>query len=336
MKNLKIITCLCVSSMLAAISLSANAQTVDNTFTYQGYLEFQGQAAEGLFDFAISLLDEDAPPAGGAGGNIVDQVLLDDQSVDRGVFTLELDFQDGLFDGTNYWLHVAVREADQPTYTNFGERQKLNAVPYASWVAGGGGAGDLFESNSNGIGYTGGRFEVGGPPTNGNSLFQVDAVPGVSPLRIRIEGATRMMVHPNGGTSLGANDSSVPDNGLLVRGDSELQGDLKQEVDNSGVIKAGVNLFCSNSPSITHFFNGVNNDAITAPVGNDPGRCRIEFPFVLDNRYFMAMYLSDSTATSERRLVRCAQEAPGSSSLDCAVTNSSGTAVNSQINVMVF
>ncbi len=139
MKNLKIITCLCVSSMLAAISLSASAQTVDNTFTYQGYLEFQGQAAEGLFDFAISLLDEDAPPAGGAGGNIVDQVLLSDQSVDRGVFTLELDFQDGLFDGTNYWLHVAVREADQPTYTNFGERQKINAVPYVSWALNGGG-----------------------------------------------------------------------------------------------------------------------------------------------------------------------------------------------------
>lgn len=320
--------------LMVLFSASLQAGSVGTQFSYQGQLVENGAAVSGSYDFQVLLYDSTA------GGLHIDLNDIDGVEIIGGLFTLELDFGDAPFNGDQLYLEFRVKPTGAPTSNILMPRQKINPVPYAIQSEFTNDPTSLWtQIGGNLIGYAD-EVRIGDFNTTTSSALTVDS--DVSPVRFKIAGATKFIVRDNGGISIGAN-TGAPADGLHVQGESrfigdvEMRGDLKQEVENSGAIKAGVYMFCSNNPSITHFFNGVNDDAITASVGNDAGRCRINFPFELDNRYFMAMYRTGSSANAERRLVTCDQVGgAGSTTLECAVSNVAGTPVNSQINIMVY
>ncbi len=100
------------------------------TMSYQGYLADGGGPANGVYDFRISVWDQDA------GGNLFGAVQVYDSpgvTVQDGFFTLY--FHPGVavnevFDGGPRWLQLEVRPHGAGAYTTL-PRQPITNVPYA-------------------------------------------------------------------------------------------------------------------------------------------------------------------------------------------------------------
>lgn len=105
---------------------SAAIAQVGSAFSYQGYLEQQGQPADGAFDFRFLLFDAETE-----GQRFGDIVIARTLNVENGVFSTELDFTANAFDGSNRWLEVRVRQAGGSTFTTLRPRQRITASPYA-------------------------------------------------------------------------------------------------------------------------------------------------------------------------------------------------------------
>ena len=122
---MKFRTCL-ILSLLLFTSLT-QAAPLGAGFTYQGKLKQTSANANGAYDFEFNIYNVET-----GGSAIGGTVLLENVAVVDGVFTVELDFGSGPFDGTQLWLAIAVREgASFDPHTNLSPRQKLTAVPYA-------------------------------------------------------------------------------------------------------------------------------------------------------------------------------------------------------------
>jgi hypothetical protein len=117
--------------MLLALSpTSAPAQetpALNNTFTYQGYLEQNGAAINEPCDFQFSLWDS------ATGGQQVGATqTVTGIPVTQGRFSALLDFGDTAFAGAARYLAVAVRcPAGSGDFTPLGGRSTLTATPYA-------------------------------------------------------------------------------------------------------------------------------------------------------------------------------------------------------------
>ncbi|HUN80074.1 MAG TPA: hypothetical protein VMV81_01045 [Phycisphaerae bacterium] len=120
-------TVLCFGA-LVLLTGAARAQTpVGTAFIYQGRLISGGSPASGNFAMVFSLFN--APTLGsqvgptltfdGAGGN------PPPVSVANGLFTVQLDFGGGVFDGNSRWLEVAVEGE------TLAPRQEMTATPYS-------------------------------------------------------------------------------------------------------------------------------------------------------------------------------------------------------------
>ena len=77
------------------------AGTSATVFTFQGRLDESGLAANGVFDFEIEPYDSIIND-----NSLASPQILDDITVQDGVFTVELDFGDGPFDGSQVFLEV--------------------------------------------------------------------------------------------------------------------------------------------------------------------------------------------------------------------------------------
>jgi hypothetical protein len=98
---------------------------VGTAFTYQGRLTDNGNPANGEYDFEFKLYDDASTQLGGT-------ITLDDKTVTDGLFTAELDFGGGAFDGESRYLEIGVRPGDSNgDFTNLLPRQELTAAPYA-------------------------------------------------------------------------------------------------------------------------------------------------------------------------------------------------------------
>ncbi|HEY77131.1 MAG TPA: hypothetical protein G4O00_13315 [Thermoflexia bacterium] len=101
--------------------------TTGTAFTYQGQLKENGFPVNGTCDFQFSLYDAD-----GGGTQIGTTETKTNVQVNDGLFTVQLDFGSGAFQGDARWLEIAVRcPAGSGTYTTLTPRQALTAVPYA-------------------------------------------------------------------------------------------------------------------------------------------------------------------------------------------------------------
>lgn len=97
------------------------------TFTYQGRLDEEGNAVNGVYDFRFRLFNE-----AGGGRQVGPTVWKEDVTVTNGLFTLELDFGGETFNGHARWLQIGVRPGpDTGNPTVLSPRQPLTAVPIA-------------------------------------------------------------------------------------------------------------------------------------------------------------------------------------------------------------
>ncbi|MDQ7029822.1 MAG: hypothetical protein Q9O62_08615 [Ardenticatenia bacterium] len=108
-------------------SIQAIAAPVGTAFTYQGRLTDGGSPANGAYDFQFKLYD-----AATGGSQVGSTVTKDDVAVSDGLFTVDLDFGSGAFDGNARWLEIGVRPGGSTgAYTTLSPRQALTATPYA-------------------------------------------------------------------------------------------------------------------------------------------------------------------------------------------------------------
>jgi hypothetical protein len=115
----------------AANSQSRNPQIPNelqgNVFTYQGRLTSDNNQVNVNCDFLFSLWDAESGPL--QVGDTLAKTIL----VKNGLFTANLDFGSGAFDGETRWLEISVRcPTGIGSYTTIG-RQVITAAPYASY-----------------------------------------------------------------------------------------------------------------------------------------------------------------------------------------------------------
>lgn len=105
------------------------AFTQTTAFTYQGQLNENGVPATGLYDFQFKLFS-----ASTSGTQIGGTQTLTDVTVDRGLFTVQLNFGSAPFDGSRRWLEMAIKKPNEQGYTTLVPREELTPTPYALYA----------------------------------------------------------------------------------------------------------------------------------------------------------------------------------------------------------
>jgi hypothetical protein len=100
-----------------------------SAFTYQGRLDAEGSAANGNYDVRFALFTSSG------GGSAVAVVTNLNVAVSNGLFTTLVDFGAAVFDGTPYWLELAVRTNGGGGFSVLSPRQDLTAAPYAIYAS---------------------------------------------------------------------------------------------------------------------------------------------------------------------------------------------------------
>jgi hypothetical protein len=117
-----------ILALASLASLNCPLSTVHaqgTAFTYQGRLNVNGSPASGSYDFRFRLAVDPY------GDNYFRQTNLSGQAVSDGLFVATLDFGAGAFNGSNYWLEIAVRTNGAGPYTTLNPLQPVLPAPYA-------------------------------------------------------------------------------------------------------------------------------------------------------------------------------------------------------------
>ena len=101
-------------------------------FTYQGQLDKNGSPANTSCTYQFSLWD-----AQSAGAQIGTTQTVTGVTIVDGLFTVNLDFGAGMFNGQARWLQIAVQCTGDGGFTTLSPRQVLNPAPYALFALGG-------------------------------------------------------------------------------------------------------------------------------------------------------------------------------------------------------
>lgn len=138
-----------IAGTFAALS-PAIAQTGPAAgFTYQGKLEDGAALANGNYDFYFTLFD--TPSGSTVVANLGSAAAPITISVQRGLFTVQLDFPSSAWSGGERYLQVNVRPQGNGAYTALPTRQRISPTPYAN-----------FSANTRGMSVdTTGRFQFG-------------------------------------------------------------------------------------------------------------------------------------------------------------------------------
>ncbi len=133
MKRIRIVTRAVGLAVGLATSATWAETPLSTAFNYQGQLKQGGVPLNATADFEFSLWDaagSGEPPTGG--NQVRSTVNVTAVNVTNGLFSAELDFGVGAFDGSARWLQIAVRSpAGGGAFTTLAPRQALSAVPYA-------------------------------------------------------------------------------------------------------------------------------------------------------------------------------------------------------------
>jgi hypothetical protein len=116
--------------LLVGFGMSSQAVTADgpgSAFTYQGMLSEQGSRANGSYDLQFRLVD-----AYTNGNYLSSPVIWSAVPVNNGLFTVALNFDTSLYDGSTHWLEIGVRtNGSQSQFALLQPLQPLNSVPQA-------------------------------------------------------------------------------------------------------------------------------------------------------------------------------------------------------------
>lgn len=118
-----------IATVLAAASLTigALAQAPSTAFTYQGFLRVQGAPANGTYDLRFTLYN-----VATAGTPLDDPFVVEDVTINDGLFTVEIDFGLNPFNGQRRWIEIGVRPGDSTgAFSELAPRIELTPVPYA-------------------------------------------------------------------------------------------------------------------------------------------------------------------------------------------------------------
>lgn len=125
--KLKIQNLLVVLAALAFLPQFSTALAQGTTaFTFQGRLNTTGGAATGSYDMTFAIWDANA-----AGDLIAGPITNSAVAVTNGLFTVTLNFGPGVFNGTNYWVEMAVCTNGSSNFVTLVPRQQLTPTPYA-------------------------------------------------------------------------------------------------------------------------------------------------------------------------------------------------------------
>lgn len=120
-----------IAALLAAASVGmltthTHADDLEPSVTYQGVLKFQGQPVTDTREFRFALWDH---PTTGQ-GNQHTPGRLDTVEVVGGLFQVELNWGSSLWDSTQLWLEIEIRDGNGD-WIVVGDRQKITTAPYA-------------------------------------------------------------------------------------------------------------------------------------------------------------------------------------------------------------
>jgi hypothetical protein len=126
--------------LLLAVT-AAQAGPVSTAFTYQGRLVLDGVPVTGSVDLQFYLYDAEV-----SGTQISGGYQFQDVAVDKGVFSVLLDWAALNWNGDERWLEIYVRNPHDPSNPASGflpldPRQRITVVPYAIHALNGGGSG---------------------------------------------------------------------------------------------------------------------------------------------------------------------------------------------------
>lgn len=122
-----LILSLVASLFVAAAAGTAHAQGA--AFTYQGRLTDAGNPADGMFDIRFKLFDTPDVDTGTQQGPTVTHPTV---QVTKGVFTVQLDFGPGVFDGSAKYIEISIRPTGNPNpHVILGPRQAVTTTPYS-------------------------------------------------------------------------------------------------------------------------------------------------------------------------------------------------------------
>ena len=127
MKNIYLLGVLCGMLALCCGNLAAQS----SSFTYQGLLNINNNAAKDPVDLRFELYN-----AAAEGVQIGSVNYIDDLNIVNGVFTANLDFGSDAFDGSERWVEIGARpgsadNSDRNGYETLAPRQRLTPAPYA-------------------------------------------------------------------------------------------------------------------------------------------------------------------------------------------------------------
>jgi hypothetical protein len=113
-------------------------------FTYQGRLLDGGQPANGAYDLQFAL--SSAPIEGSYLGYTLGIAPV---LISNGLFTVTLDFGEGMFDGSARWIEIGVRpNGSTDPYTLLSPRQPITAAPFALYASAAGDADNASGTNT--------------------------------------------------------------------------------------------------------------------------------------------------------------------------------------------
>jgi hypothetical protein len=295
---------------------------VSKAFIYQGRLDNNGSPVSGTYDFKFTLYD--AVSGGTLMGGPIEALGI---GVERGVFTVELDF------GNPYWekaafLQIEVRPAGSSTYTLLTPRQKVNPLPVASSMPG------VYTDQDN-------RF-VGINRTSSITwaeVFGITADTGLTYGGMYINVPTGRPFYgyaindnPRGWTNWNPSNldswelyswtSSSP---LISANDTS----IRQPITSNGLVKAAAVVNCAPTPSILRFFSHSSSSNFLLVVNRIGNSCVIDFGFNISQRYYTVTAVS-----SDLRFANCALYT--SNSLICTRFSNTGAPENGEIIVLVY
>jgi len=151
-----------------AVGVNTHAELIGTAFTYQGQLKEGGVPITGTAGLGFTLWDA------ASGGTQIGSVSFRSVEVENGLFVVELNFDSTVFDGTAYWLEIAVRfPADEISWTTLTPRQPVTPTPYALYaLSGPGGGGGHWTLTGNNI-YNNNTGKVGIGTSNPNFTLEV-------------------------------------------------------------------------------------------------------------------------------------------------------------------
>ena len=112
--------------MVMSFSVSPLAFGQSTAFTYQGKLNDNGSPANGIYDLRFAVYDA---VTNGLSQGVVTNAPT---TVSNGLFTVQLDFGSGVFNGAARWLEIGVRtNGDVGVYSSLSPRRQVTSAPYA-------------------------------------------------------------------------------------------------------------------------------------------------------------------------------------------------------------